>query len=247
MQQATRQKPVVVWKGGRSQAGASAATSHTGSIASPAVNWSAALRQAGAIEVFSVEELTDTLLIFQQLKRWSGTGIALVGGFVDGGGGICVSATDTFADYGLGIPQFSPDTEKQLGSLLGQVVNILRNPVDLAAQGSNLSLLRKALKAILDDSAIDLLVAQQDMGILMLTLSPEIIETINDTIISLGTEQPKPVIVVLPHGLHEILREQIEHKLTESGIPVFPSLESAAKAIRNISVYSLSHPVEDVL
>jgi acyl-CoA synthetase (NDP forming) len=245
MQEVTRQKPVVVWKGGRTEAGASAATSHTGSIASPAVNWSAALRQAGAIEVYSVEELSDTLLIFQQLKRWSGTGIALVGGFVDGGGGICVSATDTFADYGLHIPQFGSGTERQLGTLLGHVVNIMRNPVDLAAHGSNIPLLRKALKAILDDPAIDLLVAQQDMGILMLTLSPDTIEAINDTLISLRAEQPKPVVVVLPHGLHEIQREKIEHRLTENDIPVFSSLERAAKAVRNLNIYSLSHKEED--
>jgi acyl-CoA synthetase (NDP forming) len=241
MRETTTIKPVVVWKGGRTEAGASAAMSHTGSIASPAANWSAALKQTGAIEVNSVEELTDTLFIFQQLKRWNGKGIALVGGFVDGGGGICVSATDTFADHGLNIPRFNSDTEKQLGALLGQVVNILRNPVDLSAQGSNIPLLKKALKAILNDPAVDMLVAQQDMGILMLTLSPETIEAINDTLISLRNEQPKPVVAILPHGLHEMQRRKIEHRLARHGIPVFYSLERAAKAIRNINIYSLSH------
>jgi acyl-CoA synthetase (NDP forming) len=241
MKEVTGQKPVIVWKGGRTDAGASTAMSHTGSIASPSVNWSAVLKQTGAIEVYSIEELTDTLLIFQQLNRWSGSGIALIGGFVDGGGGICVSATDTFADYGLHIPRFCTETEKQLGGLLGNVVNIMRNPVDLAAQGSNLPLLRKALRAVIEDPAVDMLVAQQDMGILMLTLSPETIEAINDTLISLRAEQHKPIISVMPPGLHETLRQKTEDRLSENGIPVFSSLERAAKAIRHINMYSLSH------
>jgi len=58
-------KPLVVWKGGRTEAGAQAAMSHTGSLASSGAIWSAMLRQAGAIEVHGLEELTDTLLIFQ--------------------------------------------------------------------------------------------------------------------------------------------------------------------------------------
>ncbi|MEJ2739955.1 MAG: CoA-binding protein [Dehalococcoidia bacterium] len=241
MKLVTGQKPVVIWKGGRTDAGASTAMSHTGSIASPAANWSAVLKQSGAIEVYSIEELTDTLLIFQQLKRWNGSGIALIGGFVDGGGGICVSATDTFADYGLHIPSFCSETQNQLGDLLGSVVNIMRNPVDLAAQGSNIPLLRKALQAVIEDPSVDMLVAQQDMGILMLTLSPETIEAINDTLINLRIEQHKPIVAVMPPGLHETLRQTIEDRLSENGIPVFSSLERAARAIRHINKYSLSH------
>ncbi|TEU16933.1 MAG: acyl-CoA synthetase, partial [Dehalococcoidia bacterium] len=84
MKEVAKVKPLVVWKGGRTEAGAQAAMSHTGSLASSAAIWSAMLKQAGAIEVHSLEELTDTLLIFQQLRHWQGTSAAIIGGLADG-------------------------------------------------------------------------------------------------------------------------------------------------------------------
>ena len=54
MKKVTSRKPVIVWKGGRTETGASAAASHTGSIATSATNWSVALKQVGVIEVQSL-------------------------------------------------------------------------------------------------------------------------------------------------------------------------------------------------
>ena len=55
----TASKPVLVLKTGRSEAGARAATSHTAALASSGAVWSGALRQAGAVEVRSGQELLD--------------------------------------------------------------------------------------------------------------------------------------------------------------------------------------------
>ncbi len=241
MRKIAKVKPLIVWKGGRTEAGAEAAKSHTGSLSSPSVNWSAALKQAGAIEVYSLEELTDTLLIFQQLHRWQGKGIAIVGGFVDGGGGICVSASDIFAEYGLVIPRFAPATEQHLGNLLGRVVNILHNPVDVCTYGRNMTTLQEAILSILADPVVDLLLIQEDMGILLRLMDFETVHDLNDVFIDLRTRQDKPVVAILPPGLFELERLEIERKLSEASIPVFHSLERAAKAISNLSHYSRSH------
>jgi acyl-CoA synthetase (NDP forming) len=132
MKQVARVKPLVVWKGGRTEAGAQAAMSHTGSLTSSAAIWSAMLKQAGAIEVHGLEDLTDTLLIFQQLGRRQGTCAAIIGGLADGGGGNSVAAGDACMENGLKIPPLSFETRQKLGELVGEVGSILGNPVDVS-------------------------------------------------------------------------------------------------------------------
>ena len=234
-------KPLIVWKGGRTQAGAVVAQSHTGSIASSSFNWSTALKPAGAIEVFSIDELTDTMLIFQQLGQWQGKGIGIAGGFADGGGGICVTASDTFAEHGFSLPQFSADTEQQLGNLLGRIVNILRNPVDVGLVAGNPAIIREATKSIIADPAVDMLVIQEDIGLICNILKKGTIDAINDIFIDLRASQPKPIVAVLPHGLFETERAEIAHRLNKAGIPVFVTMERAAKAIKNLRQYTERH------
>ena len=241
MKEAAGVKPVVVWKAGRTDVGAAAAMSHTGSLASSANIWSAALRQCGAVEVKSVEELADTLLIFQQLGQWkgtgTGTGIAVVGGLADGGGGISVSASDACAELGLHIPSLSVETRRKLAGILGQVGSILRNPVDVSQSGSNPSIIRKVLELILSDTAIELVIIQEDAGILLKYFPLEWVQDINAVFVDLSTRQGKPIVVVSPPGLFGLQRLEIEQMLTQSSIPVFPTMERAAKAVANISGY----------
>ena len=45
----------------------------------------------------------------------------------------------------------------------------------------------------------------------------------------------KPLVLVLPPGPAEDRRREIEEKFKETGVPVFPNVERAAKAIRNLS------------
>ena len=238
MKDAARVKPLIVWKAGRTEVGAAAAMSHTGSLTSSAATWSAALKQAGAIEVYNLEELADSLLIFQQLERWQGKGVAIVGGLADGGGGISVSASDICAELGLNIPPLSPSTRQQLTGLLGQVGSILHNPVDISQGGGKPSILQEAIRLILADSAIDLVLVQEDMGILLEYMPWEEVEAMNDILIDFRTKQDKPIVTALPPGLSETQRLQIECKLSQASIPVFPTMERAAKAIINLSRYS---------
>ena len=232
-------KPLVVWKGGRTEAGAQAAMSHTGSLASSAAIWSAMLKQAGAIEVHSLEELTDTLLIFQQLNHWQGTSAAIIGGLADGGGGNSVAAGDACIENGLKVPPLSPETKQKLSKLLGEVGSILRNPVDVSqAQFRGLAALFQAIDLIARDTIIDLVLIQEDIDILLPIYSRKGLEEINEFFIELGSRQNKPIIVVLPPGSAEPERLQIEQKLLAASIPVFCSMERAAKAIYKLNQYS---------
>jgi len=231
-------KPLVVWKGGRTEAGAQAAMSHTGSLASSAAIWSAMLKQAGAIEVHSLEELTDTLLIFQQLGHWQGTSAAIIGGLADGGGGNSVAAGDACMENGLKVPPLSFETKQKLSELLGEVGSILRNPVDVSqAQFRGLAALFQAIDLIARDTVIDIVLIQEDIDILLPIYSWKGLEEINEFLIELGSRQNKPIIVVLPPGSAEPERLQIEQKLLTASIPVFCSMERAAKAIYKLNQY----------
>lgn len=238
MKDATKVKPLVMWKGGRTEVGAAAAKSHTGSLASPAATWSAALRQAGVIEVYSLEELADTLLIFQQLQQWQGNGVAVVGGLANGGGGISVSAGDTCAEAGLHVPSLSPISKQQLVDLLGLVGSILHNPVDVSQSGSSPAVIHKAIEIILADPSVDLIIVQEDVGITLGIIPWEHLEAINNAFMRFRGSQQKPIVFVLPPGIAESERLAIEHKLAQASIPVFPTMERAAKAIVNLSRYS---------
>jgi len=239
MKEVAKIKPLVVWKGGRTEAGAQAAMSHTGSLASSAAIWSAMLKQAGAIEAHSLEELTDTLLIFQQLRHWQGTSAAIIGGLADGGGGNSVAAGDACMENGLKVPPLSLETKQKLSELLGEVGGILRNPVDVSqAQFRGLAALFQAIDLIARDTVIDIVLIQEDMDILLPIYSRKGLEEINEFFIELGSRQNKPIIVVLPPGSAEPERLQIEQKLLAASIPVFCSMERAAKAIYKLNQYS---------
>ena len=230
-------KPLIVWKGGRTEAGARAATSHTGSLASSAAVWSAMLKQAGAIEVDSLDELADTLLIFQEFDHRSGTRAAIIGGLADGGGGISVSAGDACIDNGLTVPPLSPDTQRGLGALLGEVGSILCNPVDVSqAQFRGLPALFQAVELVTRDTAIDLVLIQEDMDILLPIYAWKGLEEINEFFIELRARQSKPIIVVLPPGSAEPERLQLEQKLLRASIPVFYSMERAARAASKLNL-----------
>jgi acyl-CoA synthetase (NDP forming) len=238
VKEVARAKPLVVWKGGRTEAGAQAAMSHTGSLASSPAIWSAMLRQVGAIEVHSLEELTDTLLAFQQLGRRQGTRAAIIGGLADGAGGNSVAAGDACMENGLQIPPVSFETKQKLGELLGEVGGILCNPLDLSqAQFRGLPALFQAIDLVVRDTTSDIVLIQEDVDILLPIYSRKGVEEINEFFIELGSKQSKPIIVVLPPGSAETERLQIEQKLLTGNIPVFCSMGRAARAVYKLSQY----------
>jgi acyl-CoA synthetase (NDP forming) len=242
MKEVAKVKPLVVWKGGRTEAGTRAAMSHTGSLASSATIWSVMLKQAGAIEVRNLEELTDTLLIFQQLGHWQGTRAAVVGGLADGGGGNSVAAGDACSENGLEVPSLSAETKQRLSDLVGEVGSILCNPVDLStAQFRGLPTLFRVIDLVARDTTTDVVLIQEDVEILLPIYSLKGLEEITEFFIELRKRQNKPIIVILPPGSAEAERLQIEQRLLAASIPVFCSMERAAKAIYRLNQYSCCH------
>ncbi len=145
LRSAASKKPVVIWKGGRSDEGMRAIGSHTGSLAIPGVIWDAAVRQSRAVQVSRMEELIDTIKVLLYLPPVKGDRVAAVGG--SGGGSVAVA--DAFAEAGLRLPAFSQASYDEFASFWTLIGGGYKNPVD--TYNAN----RREMKRILDILARD--------------------------------------------------------------------------------------------
>ena len=125
----SRKKPVVLLKGGRTEAGNTAAASHTGAMASNVRVFNAACRQAGIILARQPMDLLDLSAAFSSLPLPQGKRVALV----TRGGGWGVVATDQCAESGLEIPPLSADIIRRIDEILPPYWN-RGNPVDLVGE-----------------------------------------------------------------------------------------------------------------
>lgn len=122
----SKRKPIVVWRGGESEAGARTAASHTGGMAGEGRIWEAAFRQSGITPVRSLEECIDAVVAFAYLPAPHGRGVFIIGG----GGGNSVVYTDTCVREGLAVPAPAQATMERLRRTVPSVGSIAGNPLD---------------------------------------------------------------------------------------------------------------------
>jgi acetyltransferase len=123
-------KPIVVYKAGRTSAGARAAMSHTGSLAGNNEFFEAACRQAGVIraaEIFQSFDIAEALA-HQPLPKGNRVGV------ISGGGGFCVTTADACASHGLEVPELDAETQKRILDLFHPYSPHPKNPVDMIAR-----------------------------------------------------------------------------------------------------------------
>lgn len=153
-------KPTAVLKAGRSNAGAAAAASHTGALATADRVIDAALRQAGAIRVNDVEELLDAGAVFAaNADATAAKRIAII--TTSGGSGIlAVDAIESFADKSnISLAQFEVETISKLEQIIPAYGNA-QNPVDVtAAVMSQPGMFEECLNVVAADPNVDAIVA----------------------------------------------------------------------------------------
>ncbi|CAB3846184.1 Trans-feruloyl-CoA synthase FCS1 [Achromobacter anxifer] len=121
-------KPVVVLKVGRSEAGVRAAQSHTASVAGTAAVNSAVFRQFGAIEVDDLDQLLAVSRLLTRITPKSGKGLCIY----TFSGGTAALAADIAGAADLPMAAFSPATKAALRERLPDFASI-NNPVDTTA------------------------------------------------------------------------------------------------------------------
>jgi acetyltransferase len=240
-QEITATKPFVVWKGGRTQAGARVAASHTGALAASDIIWNSVLRQVNAVKVEDIDEMSDYILAFQDLPELLRGDIALITGLADGGGGDSVVSTDICTALGLQIPALLDKTVEGLKSIEGIVTNILSNPVDLNLGAADKEVVWKAMDLITNDPNVAIIIVQEHMASVLTYRTREAAQEMNEIFLEFARRRDKPIILVLKPGLAESMRAETEETFRQAGIPVFPSLMRAAKAVAALIRFYSSH------
>jgi acyl-CoA synthetase (NDP forming) len=231
----TETKPVVVWKGGSSLAGQRAIFSHTGALASSPAVWSGALRQAGAIEAHSLDEMCDTLLLLDRLGRLQRGNLGAICGLTDGGGGEAVLISDVCTAIGVKVPLLQEKTAKALVDSIGQVGSVLTNPVDMSQRQAIPPAVKGALDLVAREPQIDIILVYENAGVLLDVYPREVTRAVNGVFLDFSRRSVKPLVLVLHQGPAEARRREIEEAFKGAGVPVFPNIERAARAIRNIA------------
>ncbi|MCZ7384236.1 MAG: hypothetical protein O8C63_05735, partial [Candidatus Methanoperedens sp.] len=198
VREVSRAKPVVVWKGGRTEAGAETAASHTGALSSSYVVWKAAMVQAGAIAVESLEEMADTVVALESIGSVVGRRVAIVAGLGGGGVGESVLGADACTAQGLDVPRFADETRRQISALLPPAGTILRNPIDLGGMLPKLQVLERITNLIFADQNVDVVIIQEHLGKLMRSLLGGQVRALNDVLVTAWRAQSKPLVVVAP-------------------------------------------------
>ncbi len=145
-------KPLVVTKVGRSDAGARAAVSHTGSLAGQDAVFDGAARQFGAVRARNEEHMLDIVDMFSTTKLPAGPGIGIV--TQSGGAGVLIA--DRAEELGLSVPQLSEPTQSALRDVMPPF-GAPGNPVDITGQFlAEPTLLSESVRIMLEDPAVDI-------------------------------------------------------------------------------------------
>jgi acetate---CoA ligase (ADP-forming) len=151
-------KPVIVLKSGRSTKGRQAVAAHTGAIAGSVEVADAALRAAGAIQVFSLDELIETAVVFSTLpRRLKAPGVAMV----SLSGGEIALALDAADAAGLALPALTTARESLTEALPPR--SHIANPLDLTWAGLyNATIARSCARALGEQPDVGLIMLLQD-------------------------------------------------------------------------------------
>jgi len=214
--EATKTKPLIALKAGRTSSGAKAASSHTGALSGSDKVYDAAMDQSGIIRVKTIDELFDLLLVFANMPLPKGDGVAIV----TNAGGLGVMAADAASDYGLTLASFKNETIEKLKARLPEQCNFY-NPVDVLGDAD----------AARYDFAIRTLMEDDNVSCIAVMLAPTDLVDIPSTaslLTSFAGNVKMPIVAAFVGG--KDCQKGIDI-LRPSGIPNYDSPDRAMRAL----------------
>ena len=215
--QATKRKPVLAMKAGRTMEGAKAAASHTGGLAREDLATDLIFKKAGIVDFRDEGHLINAAVAFgsQPVPRGNRVGI------ITNTGGPAVIATDILVDAGLTLPPLSDKTKATLTEKLYREASI-SNPVDVLATGTAEHYLA-CLEAMMADDSFDC--------ILVHFVTPFFVDTekIATAIAQVNQQQIKPMVCNLMTDRRQWAGT--EAILKTGGVPCFALPSDAARAL----------------
>ncbi len=219
-----KKKPVVVLKGGESEAGHRATQSHTSSLAGDQAVAKAAFRQYGIIQAVDEDEVMAYAKVFsfdQKYMRSDKIGTLSVSG------GHGVIASDEASSYGMEFPPFSKEEQAQMKEVMTPAYRSIasfRNPCDLTGSASDIDFER-----VLD---IMLGIDRIDAGLLLLLpYAPGISLQIGARVANVAKNHDKTVVAYVPDlDKYEVIIRGFEL----NGIAVSDTIEEAVQMLNGI-------------
>jgi acyl-CoA synthetase (NDP forming) len=236
---AARGKSVILYRAGRTAAGASASASHTASIAGDYAVTRELAASAGAVLADTLEDFEDLVTLFVALRGREPRGLRL--GAVSNAGFECVAMADSLG--AMSLAPLAPATCARLADALraariDALVDV-HNPLDLTPMAGDATF-EEAVRAVLDDEAVDVgLVGCVPLTAALQTLPPSEAHGENvfgDASIAMRLARlvaghPKPWVVVIDGGRQY---DPMADVLARAGVPVF---RAADRAMRLLNVY----------
>ncbi|MEM0106646.1 MAG: CoA-binding protein [Candidatus Micrarchaeaceae archaeon] len=216
-------KPIIAIKGGATSAGSQAAHSHTASLAGSYEAYVAMFKQTGIIQAKSLDELLDFAKIFEAEPLAKGNRVAII----TNGGGTGVLASDAVYANGMIFPELNEESKAKLREAMPAIVNI-RMPLDMAGDADE-KRFGDALEIISNDSNVDAII------VICLFQTPGADSKVAEMLIRYNSMMKKPMVVVSAGGTYTKIHRSI---MENSGVPVYPSPERAARALAMLINYS---------
>lgn len=239
-----KKKPIIVYKGGSSAAGARATMSHTASIAGSEIVFQNVCRQLGLVrteESFQIFEVAVALL-GQPLPPGRRIGVM-------GTGGQAVAVIDACQRLGLEIPRLDKTATANLAAMLPPHAPPPNNPVDFAGSYRTAVDEANVVETLLKLDYIDGAISNVPVNPLVWSTkldklgNPELLKQIQKLVdqgvkqfCSLPQKYGKPIACVRWHG--DVSKDPVSIKLVESGIPVYDTPEQCARAMHGLVTYS---------
>jgi len=204
-----KNKPILVFKNGRTTRGAKQAASHTGSLGGSYNVVRGALEQAKIISLDSYEELTASLkaLAWQPVPK--GNRVAMI----TNGAGPVIAAIDNFERLGLAVAEISDKTIKDLKEHYPPTY-VIGNPCDITGSATADDY-RFAIQAFMDDPNVDIImpwfVFQDD------PLEENIVEVLE----TFQKQLRKPILVGAMGGP---FTQKISKRIEDTNVPVYYSV-----------------------
>jgi acetyltransferase len=215
-----KEKPIIILKVGKSEAGAKAAKSHTGSLAGSDEVYEAVFKQKGIVRVYGLEDLFEAASLFTKFKPNTGNRV----GIVTTTGGIAMLLADECSSHGFQFPSPSKATLEKVIKGLPSFASF-SNPLDVTMSGVGIGFGR-ALTLFLQDENFDIVLS------VVGTSGQFAPEMSVKPILEMKKDAGKPLLTFLNPNAEEA------HRILEkNGIPTFKTPESCARVLRNFKDY----------
>jgi acetyltransferase len=249
--EAAKLKPVLALKGGVTEHGRRAASSHTGSLAGSPEIWSSLFKQAGVTQVGDFDELLDTALALSCVPLPAGKGTAII----TNSGGFSVLETDLCVKAGLEVPQFTQETIAELRKMVPIAGTSINNPLDAWPIYYNMpgttGTLADAIKALSHDKNIHAIVLHFDEVRYLRHVFGEATEDFLKELVKIMVqgckyardEMGKTIMICVSLDAYsEDEKDREYHLLAKRAFeseqfPVYPALGASIKALSNLYRY----------